>query len=99
VTRVVDPNKLTWVVETTYDVTARRATFQIIPDHYGTKLRCSGEHSFIARGDVTIRRVEAELTVAVPLLGRVVERAITSGLRDHLQTEADLLTEFLEVNG
>lgn len=97
VTRVIDPAKVTWVTETTYDLAARHATFLIIPDHYGNKLRCAGTHTFTGNDQGTVRRAEGELTVRVPLVGRVVERAIIAGLRDHLDTETDLLAEWLEV--
>jgi len=42
-----------------------------------------------------VRRVEGDLAVSVPLVGRRVERAIVSGLEDHLQAEADLLASWL----
>ena len=101
VTRVVDPAKLTWVEETTYDLTARRATFRIVPDHYGGKLRCSGTHAFEEAGasGTSVRRVDGELRVGVPLVGRVVERAIVSGLREHFDRERVLLTARLEGSG
>ena len=99
VSRVVDPKKITWVDETTYDLTAKRASFRIIPDHYIGKLRCSGTYEFTQRDAATLRRVTAELSVSVPLVGKVVERAIVSGLREHMGTEADLLHEWLEPSG
>lgn len=96
VTRVVDPKKLTWIDETTYDLGARRATFRVIPDHYVNKLSCSGTYTFSELGEATIRHVDAELSVRVPLVGRIVERAIVGGLEEHLGTEAALLREWLE---
>lgn len=99
VTRVIDPDKVTWVDESTYDLAARHATFRIIPDHYAGKLRCAGTYTFSARGGVCLRAVDAELSVRVPLVGKVVERAIVAGLLDHLRIEADLLARWLEDNG
>lgn len=101
VTRVIDPNKVTWVEESIYDLDTKRATFRIVPDHYGSKLRCAGTTTFTERADAgTRRRIEAELSVKVPLVGRVVERAIASGLEEHLGAEAELLTAWLsDVNG
>ena len=32
VSRVIDPKKVTWTDETTYDLTIKRASFRIIPD-------------------------------------------------------------------
>ena len=99
VTRVIDPKKVTWVDETTYDLSARHATFRIIPDHYANKLRCAGTYTFTERGAITVRHAEGDLSVGVPLVGRIVERAIVSGLQDHLRAEADLLAVLLERNG
>lgn len=99
VSRVVDPKKVTWVDETTYDLTARHATFRIVPDHYVGKLTCSGTYEFTDGGATTLRRVAGELSVSVPLVGRVVERAIMSGLKEHIDTEGELLREWLEPSG
>lgn len=98
VTRVVDPAKLTWVDETTYDVAARHATFRVVPDHYAGKLTCVGSYSFTERGErETLRTSVGDLVVKAPLVGRLVERAIVSGLREHLTSEASLLAEWIEV--
>lgn len=99
VTRVIDPAKLTWVEESTYDLARGTASFRIVPDHYAGKLRCEGDIAFVASGDTTTRRVTGELSVKVPLVGRAVERAIVSGLEDHLRAEGALLQQWLEVNG
>lgn len=97
VTRVIDPKKVTWVDQTTYDLAAGRAEFHIIPDTYGNKLRCHGTYVFTARDGMTVRRSEGELKVSVPLLGRAVERAIVSGVLEHIEREGDLLATWLEV--
>jgi hypothetical protein len=99
VTRVIDPKKLTWINETTYDLAARRATARILPDHYANKLRCSGTHTFTAGAGTTVRRIDGDLAVSFPIVGRLVERAIVSGLDDHLRAEADLLATWLRNKG
>jgi hypothetical protein len=96
VTRVIDPRKVTWIDETTYHLRAHRATFRIIPDHYAGKLRCEGTYSFTDVSTGTARRADGELSVRVPLVGRVVERAIVSGLEEHMEEEARLLAEWVE---
>jgi hypothetical protein len=102
VTRVVDPAKLTWVEETTYDVPGRRASFTIVPDHYAGKLRCTGSHAFVESAGTTTRRIDGDLSVSVPIVGRRVEKAIVGGLREHFDTEGALLGAWLrapDVNG
>ena len=98
VTRVIDPAKVTWIDETTYDLAARAATFRVLPDHYPGKLRCEGTYTFTAQDGSTVRRSDGDLVVKAPLVGRIVERAILGGLREHFATESDLLAEWLEVN-
>lgn len=88
VTAVIDPAKLTWVEEARFDLRARTATFQIVPDHYGGRLRCSGTQRFTPGTD---RVIDGEVKVSYPIVGRTVERAVLSGLEDHLAAEGELL--------
>ena len=99
VTRVIDPSRLVWVDDTTYDLAAGTATFRILPEHYANRLRCSGRHHFTARTGGCHRRIEGDLTVSYPLVGRAVERAILSGLEEHLGAEADLIGRWLARHG
>lgn len=98
VRRVLDPNRLTWVDERTYDLSAATATFRIVPDHYAGKLRCEGTEVFVAvpgADDRTRRHIDGELTVRYPVVGGKVERAIVSGLQEHLAEEAAVLGAWL----
>lgn len=100
VTRVVDPDKLVWVEETVYDRPARQATFRILPDHYGDRLRAGGTYRFLSSGPASCTRVvDGSLDVRFPLVGRAVERAIVSGLQDHIGDEAALVARWLEGRG
>ncbi|HYD10409.1 MAG TPA: DUF2505 family protein [Acidimicrobiales bacterium] len=95
VTAVLDPAKLTWVAETTYDRRARHATFRIVPDHYGNRLQCAGRHAFTRGDGETMRVIEGELKVSYPLVGRTIEKAVLSGLEEHLAAECEVLTTHL----
>jgi hypothetical protein len=58
-------------------------------------LTCRGTERFHPLSDGANRRVEAELKVRWPVVGGLVERAIVSGLKEHLAEEADLLRAWL----
>ena len=97
VTRVLDPNRLVWVEETAYDRRALQATFRILPDHYGDRLRAGGTYRFLSGGSASCTRVvDGSLDVRFPLVGKAVERAIVSGLEDHMGDEAALVTRWLD---
>lgn len=97
VTKVVDPAKLVWVEATTYDRAAGTATFEILPEHYADRLAAGGTYRFVQTGPATSTRVaDGELTVRFPFVGKAVERAIVSGLEEHLGDEAALVARWLE---
>jgi hypothetical protein len=96
VARVVDPERLVWVQESLYDLRSGSATFDILPEHYASRLRCHGLIRLLDDGGGGTRRdVEGELQVRFPLVGGAVGRAIVSGLRAHLAREVDLLRGWL----
>jgi hypothetical protein len=95
VRRVIDPDRLTWVEHATHDLARREVDFRMVPDHYGDKLRSSGRYRFDEQEDLTRRVAEGEVSVRVPIVGGSVERAIVSGLRQHLARETGLVERFL----
>jgi hypothetical protein len=96
VRRVVDPARLTWIEESTFDRRTLTTTFKIVPDHYRHLLRSSGTLVFESTGDSrSRRRAEAELKVTVPLVGGKVEQAMLAGLREHAALEIGVVEEWL----
>lgn len=92
---VIDPNRLTWVEHTTYDLAALVATTELHPDHYASKLQASATARFVATGDGAQRILAGDLRVRVLLVGGQVERAIVSGLTEHMDEEAVVVAEIL----
>lgn len=105
VTAVVDPEKLTWIEQSVHDLSARTVSVTLHPDHYSDRLRCSGTYRYTdlaggagsvqAQGDATVRRVDGDLKVKVLLVGGQVERALVSGLKEHLEAEAPQVEAYL----
>ncbi|MDQ3944813.1 MAG: DUF2505 domain-containing protein [Actinomycetota bacterium] len=94
--RVVDPARLSWVEHSTHDLARHQVDFTMVPDNYGNLLRASGRYSFEPDGPAATRRVaEGEVSVRVPLVGKAVENAIVSGIREHLAEEVPLVERYL----
>jgi hypothetical protein len=92
----IDPNRLTWVQKLVFDLTTSTATSRLVPDHYPDRLTCSGRYAFTsAGGSGSVRRLDGELKVRVPLVGARVEQALVSGLREHAAAEQDLIGQRL----
>ena len=89
VTAVVDPDRLSWTEETLYRFEPMTASTVLHPDHYADKLTASITSRFEANGADTVRRVAGELKVRMLLVGGQVERAIVSGLEEHLAEESE----------
>lgn len=94
--RMIDPAKLTWVEHSVHDLAARTATFRMDPDHYGDRFRAEGRYRFEPTPEGgTVRHSTGDVRVTVRLVGRAVERAIVSGLGEHLAAETPVVERFL----
>lgn len=93
---LLDPAKLSWTEHSTHEVARRHVDYRLVPDHYANRFRASGKCT-TRRGPHggAIRTVEGNLRVKTPLVGRAVEKAIVSGLREHLTSEASAVERFL----
>lgn len=90
--RVLDSSRLTWIERSTIDRTTRATRAELVPDHYADKLRSSATAVIEDLGPGRCRRVvQGELRVRMPLVGGQVERAIVSGLQEHLADEATVV--------
>lgn len=87
VTRVVDPERLTWVEHSEFDRSTHRGVLQVRPDHYAGRFSCTATVAFEPAGTGSRRVVDGELRVRFPLVAGTVERAIVAGLRDHAAAE------------
>jgi hypothetical protein len=84
------------VEESVLDRATHVTTWKIVPDHYGSRLRCTGTFRLTSAGDgVTLRRTEAEIKVNFPLVGGRVEKAIVSGLVEHAEAEQAAVQDFM----
>jgi hypothetical protein len=92
---IIDPDRLTWVEETTFDLAGLTARIKLLPDHYASKLEASASARFVDRGEGSIRDVAGDLRVRVLLVGGQVERTIVDGLKEHLAEEAELVAKLL----
>ena len=92
---VVDPDRLTWVEDSTIDRRRHHTDFKIIPDHYAGLLRADGTFQLEATSSTCRRVAEGDVHVGVPLVGRKVEAAIISGLAEHAEAETVVMHEWL----
>ena len=92
----VDPEKLSWVEDAQHDLAAHRARFTMVADHYADRFHCDGTYRFDSVGPTSTNRIcTGELRIRMPLVGHRVEKAIVSGLREHLEAEAPVVERFL----
>ena len=106
VRRVIDPERLTWVEESTLDRTTHRTSWRIVPDHYASLLRCSGTFTLTAGGEDgdgdegrTVRVAEGDVKVNMPLVGSKAEKGIVSGLEEHAVLQARVFEEWVVGRG
>lgn len=96
---VLDPSRLSWVEESIHRLDECTTSFTLVPDHYADRFSCAGGYRFEGVDGGSVRRGEGELKVRALLVGRAVEGAIASGLREHLEEETPLVIAYLSGSG
>ena len=100
VRRVIDPARLSWVEHSTHDLERLEVELRMVPDHYANRLRFSGRYAFSPDGSGSRRVAEGEVVVTgVPLVGSAVERAIVSGIEEHLAGEVAVVERWVADTG
>lgn len=92
---VIDRDKLTWIDESVHDLDANAVEFTLHPEHYGRQFRGHGAYRFVDTDGGCERIAAIEIAVGFPLVGRAVEGAIASGLREHLAVEQGVVERYL----
>lgn len=96
VTAVVDPDKLTWVQDTAFDLRMHRGTVTVVPDHYADRFSCRAVVELWEADGQVERVTTGEMRVRFPLVGSRVERAIVSGLHENAAAEERIVQGWLD---
>ena len=99
VTRVIDPEKLTWVNDATFDLAAMRAEHVMEPDNYADRLESSYVSTVAPDGAGSVWTVAGSLVVHAPLVGNKVAGVIVDGLREHAVAQGVVLDDWLSQRG
>jgi hypothetical protein len=94
VTRVIDPGKLTWVDDATFDLAQLRSHHVLHPDNYADRFRAAYTSTLEPSGSGTRWVIAGSLVVKAPLVGSKVAAVIVDGLREALTMQAGMLDEW-----
>lgn len=96
--RLLEGTRLTWAQELQLDGDgAGRLAFSA--EANPRLLHGRADFTLDSEGDGTLRRLEGELVVAVPVLGSMAERRIVRGVLQRLEVEADAVRRRLGGTG
>jgi len=94
--RVLRAGEVSWTQETTLDRRTHRTEFRVVPDAYPDRFRCGGTMQLRRDGPVTVRDIDGELRIKVPIFAGRAEGLIVPGLRSRMNREAELLAEWVK---
>jgi hypothetical protein len=81
-------SRLAWIQEVRVDRAAEAGTIGFHAEKGPRKLHGTADFVVVASGDGSLRRLDGELVVAVPGIGRMAERRIVPGVAARLDIEA-----------
>jgi len=82
----------------TYDDKRLRIDWEVLPDNFVGKVRISGFLEVKAKGQGCERVVNGEINVAVPLIGRKIEKQVIAGLERSYARAAEVTEKWLSEN-
>jgi hypothetical protein len=91
--RVLGNQRLTWMQEVEVDPSNRSGALTFGAERDPKRLHGNATFVLEESGSETLRRLDGELVVAVPGIGRMAERRIVPGLLRRLDIEAQALNE------
>ncbi len=86
--RIIGAGRLAWVQEASVDRSSAAGTLDFRAERDPRRLHGSARFTVEPEGSGSVRRLEGELVVAIPGIGRMAERKIVPGLLRRLDIEA-----------
>lgn len=95
VTSAIGTDEISWDERSVFDPATHTWRFEIHPHAARDRFACRGSWVLAEDGAGTARTVTVELQVKVPIVARLVENAIAQGLRETLEAEAKILSDYV----
>jgi hypothetical protein len=95
ITSVIDPDKLTWVDDATFDLASCTSEHVLLPDHYADRLDAHYTDALVPDGTGARWTLRGSLDVHAPLVGGNLASVIVVGVREAATAEGQLLDEWL----
>ncbi len=99
VRRLLGSTRLAWVQEIRVTPSAQSGTLEFGAEKDPKRLHGSANFTLVPDSGNTLRRLDGDLAVNVPLIGQTAERRIVPGLLRRLDIEAQALDDRLQRGG
>jgi hypothetical protein len=93
--RLLGSSRLAWIQEVRIDGAAGSGALRFEAEKDPKRLHGAADFALVPDGEGTIRRLDGELVVAVPGIGRMAERRIVPGILKRMDVEAQAIDDQL----
>jgi hypothetical protein len=93
--RLLGSSRLAWIQEVRVDGAARSGALRFEAEKDPRRLHGAADFVLASDGDDTLRRLDGDLVVAVPGIGRMAERRIVPGILKRMDVEAQAIDDQL----
>ncbi|HEV3131105.1 MAG TPA: DUF2505 family protein [Acidimicrobiales bacterium] len=97
--RLIGSGRLAWIQEVRVDRSGGSGGLRFEAEKDPRRLHGAADFTLTDTGAGSVRRIEGELVVAVPGIGRMAERRIVPGLLRRLDIEAQAIEDHLRQQG
>jgi hypothetical protein len=93
--RVLGNDRISWVQEVRVNGPNSAGTLAVTPDAQADRMRFAGAYTLTPEGGTTVRALQGELSIRVPLIAKRAEQHILPGLLRRIDLEAGALRDWL----
>ncbi|HEY5252957.1 MAG TPA: DUF2505 family protein [Acidimicrobiales bacterium] len=93
--RLIGSGRLVWIQEVHVARATDSGVLRFAAEKDPKRLHGAADFALTADGEQTVRRIDGELVVAIPGIGRMAERRIVPGLLNRLDIEAGAMADQL----
>lgn len=93
VRNLITPKMLTWIETGEYDFDKKEYRYTVRPFFFANVFSMKGHIKYIKEGEKTIRTLDGDIEIKIPILGAIVEKKIVEVQKANLELDVKCMRE------
>lgn len=92
---LINPKMLTWTEEGMYDFATKEYKYKVRTHYFTNVCSISGHFKYLEKDGKTVRRLDGEVKINIPILGAIAEKKIVEVQKENLKLDVNAIRKEL----